>query len=313
MALKRSVIVAAVVIGLPLVSVAQTPAQAIYAAPRATDGHPDLQGVWGATFLTQMERAPTTKSLVAGPELSAQLEKDLRPDATSLDDPDITHFGAQALAVVRGEKRTSLVVQPADGVIPFTAAGQAIADAPSPGDPVNDDPEAQPMSLRCINGLIQAPIRTIPLYIPLQLVQTPTAIVMVMEDVGGPRIIHLAGDPPPDAVRTWDGYSAGRWEGETLVVETTHLRADDPLREHYGRPLLVGAGSRIIERFTRIADNELLYQFTIEDPTLYAAPWLAEYSFAREKTDSVYEYACHEANYSLVNALLVGRVRDGVR
>lgn len=96
---------------------------------------------------------------------------------------------------------------------------------------------------------------------------------------------------------------------DTLVAEATHIRADDPFRGGFGRPVLVEPDSKTTERFTRVSPTELLYQFTVEDRDLYTAPWLAEYSFNLLDT-TFYEYACHEANYSLTNILIAGGERD---
>ncbi len=115
--------------------------------------------------------------------------------------------------------------------------------------------------------------------------------------------------PPPAVLTTYEGWSQGRWEGDTLVVETTHVRADNPVRPVFGGSIMLEPDSKLVERFTRIADDELLYQFTVEDPDLYTAPWLVEYSFTLQDV-GIYAYACHEANYSMTNILLAGRKHD---
>lgn len=140
-------------------------------------------------------------------------------------------------------------------------------------------------------------------------VQTPREIVVATEDVGSPRVIHIDGSPPPAAVTTYEGWSQGRWDGDTLVVETTNMRTDDPARPVFGGFIMVESDSKLVERFTRVAQDELLYQFTVEDTDLYTAPWLVEYSFTLQDA-GIYEYACHEANYSMVNILLGGREHD---
>ena len=120
------------------------------------------------------------------------------------------------------------------------------------------------------------------------------------------RLIHLGAVPPPDVMRSIGGYSVGRWEQETLVVETTHLRADDPARSVTGRPLLLSRQSTITEWFTRVSPTELFYRFTIEDDELYTTPWSGEFSMTRHD-GPIYEYACHEGNYSLPNILRGGQ------
>jgi hypothetical protein len=280
-------------------------AQETYRPPRAADGHPDLQGVWATGFLTALERPDDIPDLIVPPEQAPALAAKFLSYTPDVVDPDanfITHF---TLAVVRGTYRSSLLVEPRDGKLPFTPA--ALAAVARGQRSSFDDPEERPTVERCLIGWGQAPMRPEHGFTPVQIVQTPDAIVIQTEDVGGLRIIHMTGDPPPNAVRSYEGWSRGRWEGETLVVETTHLRADDPLREHFDRPIIVGPNSRIIERFTRLSDTELLEQFTVEDPTLYTRPWMAEFSLTLTDKPS-YEYACHEANYSLTGILTAARL-----
>lgn len=131
-------------------------------------------------------------------------------------------------------------------------------------------------------------------------------VVIVTEGPVGVRIIHLGGQPPPDALRTVEGYSTGQWEGDTLVVQTTHLRGEDPARYALPRPLLLSRHSRITERFIRVSATELFDQFTIDDGELYTQPWVGEFSF-RWHDGPIYEYECHEANYSLPNTLRGGQ------
>jgi hypothetical protein len=126
------------------------------------------------------------------------------------------------------------------------------------------------------------------------------------EDAIGLRVIHLRPQAPPDAIRSVEGYSAGRSEGDTLVVETTHRRAGHPAREVIGRPLVISPNTKITERFTRVSDRELFYRFTIEDAALYTQPWSGEFSMTRFD-GRVFEYACHEGNYSLPNSLRGGQ------
>jgi hypothetical protein len=195
--------------------------------------------------------------------------------------------------------------------MPYTEKALKLVDRSAWMDgPADDNPEERTTFDRCLAGLGQPPIRQIPAMIPSLFVQTPREIVIVTEDVGSLRVIHLDGaSPPPAAVTSYEGWSAGHWEGDTLVIETTHTRADDTSRGHFGRAVIVEADSKVIERFTRLSPTELLYQFTVVDPDLYTAPWLAEYSFTLADT-AFHEYACHEGNYAMTNILLSGRVAD---
>ncbi len=292
---------------------AQTPRSDLHQeAPRTASGRPDFQGVWGWAFLTGMERPHGFKNLVVTPEQAPALVKEIIAHYPVVIDPEFQLQGVRALSVVGGAMRSSLVVTPSDGQLPFTEAALAamkrVDDRENPGF---DDPEERSTSDRCLAGMGQPPIRTLPGFIPLQIVQTKNDLVVMVEDVQGFRDIHLDGAPPPrDVMRTFDGWSAGRWDGDTLVVETTHLRADDPTREYIGRSIMVSPQSRVVERLTFVSRDEILYQFTVEDPALYTQPWLAE--FVMHRSDKrTYEYACHEGNYGLVNILKAGRVQDG--
>jgi hypothetical protein len=286
---------------------AQQPAA--YEPPRTVDGRPDLQGVWGATFLTPMERPKDIKELVLTDEQARDLGAKWNKETPDLIDPDFFLQNISQLASVKGTMRSSLLVMPEDGQMPFTEKGVKLAErAFEREEYAFDNPEERPTYERCIAGQGQAPIRQIPAFIPNLIVQTPASIALITEDVGSLRIIHMDGrKPPPDVVRTYEGWSAGRWDGDTLVVVTTHTRADDLVRGQFGRPVLVGPGSKVIERFTRLSADELHYAFTVEDPDLYSAPWMGEYVFKLADTPW-YEYACHEANYSMTNALLAARV-----
>ena len=144
--------------------------------------------------------------------------------------------------------------------------------------------------------------------LPRQIVQTRDAVVISSEDSSGIRVIHLGGQAPPDALQSIGGYSIGRWENDTLVVETTHLRADDPARNVAGRPLLLSRRSKVTERFTRVSPTELFYRYTVEDDELYTRPWSGEFSMMRFD-HPIYEYGCHEGNYSLTNGCAADKRR----
>ncbi|HEX5006891.1 MAG TPA: hypothetical protein VFV70_07240 [Hyphomonadaceae bacterium] len=281
-----------------------------WAPPRTAEGRPDFQGVWASMSLTMVERPKDVTELSPTEEQASALVEKFWSDAPALDDPDIAFYNVRNFSVVKGAIRTSHLVAPADGRLPYTPAGLALAERePTSAMALYDDPEQRPTYERCLAGFAQAPMRTIPLLIPMQVVQTPGALVFWMEDVAGFRTIHLDRAPPPGVMQSHEGWSSGRWEDDTLVIETTHLRPGDHWRTDYGRAVVVDETSRIVEKLTLISEDELLYQFTVEDPDLYTGPWLAEFSFRRQRTP-VYEYACHEGNYSIVNALLGGRVAD---
>jgi hypothetical protein len=175
-----------------------------------------------------------------------------------------------------------------------------------------DHPEQRPLFERCMQNYGAPPIYSAGVFAPHQIVQTRDHVVIVTEGPVGVRTIHLGGLPPPYVLRTVEGYSTGRWEGDTLVVQTTHLRGEDPARFALPRPALLSRHTRITERFTRVSETELFYQFMIDDGELYTRPWVGEFSFQRHD-GPMYEFACHEANYSLPNTLSGGQAEAARR
>jgi hypothetical protein len=290
---------------------AQSPAP--YTAPRTENGQPDFQGVWVTAFLTPLERPDGVDDLVASPERAPAVVRMIRDRIPAVIDPDVQLHDIQQLTKVHGEYRTSVIVEPSDGRMPFTAAGRELAAAiTARNEQQFDGPEQRPLAERCLENHGYAPIRSLRVSFSRQIVQARDHVAIMSEDAVGLRTIHLAGEPPPDAVRSVEGYSTGRWEGDTLVVTTSHFRAADPARNVNGRPLLIGRNSRITERFTRVSDGELLYRYTVEDPNLYTRPWTGEFSMTRQD-GPIYEYACHEGNYSLANILRGGQAEAARR
>ena len=278
-----------------------------YAVPRTVDGHPDFQGVWATQFLTLLERPPGVEHLVADPEQARAVVETMRSQLPSLIDPDFTIWNISQLALVKGEYRTSLIVEPVDGRMPLRQAGLDLSARIAVRNAQEfDHPEQRPLLERCMTSYGAPPIIQGGVLGAHQIVQTRNHVVIVTEGPVGVRIIRLGGQPLPDALRTVDGYSTGRWEGDTLVVQTTHLRGEDPARYALPRPLLLSRHSRITERFIRVSATELFDQFTIDDGELYTQPWVGEFSF-RWHDGPIYEYECHEANYSLPNTLRGGQ------
>jgi hypothetical protein len=137
-------------------------------------------------------------------------------------------------------------------------------------------------------------------------VQTRDQVAIMAENNSELRIIRIGAAHLPAKIRSWTGDSIGHWEKDTLVVETTNLRADAPLSQ---APFFFSAGARVVERFTRVAPAALKYEFTVEDPTIFTHPWRAEMAFVA--TNAVlYEFACHEGNYAMTNMLAGARAAE---
>ncbi len=294
-----------------LVALALAPfaeAQSPYQPARTSDGHPDFQGIWESRWMTPVERPPMAKSLVISAEQATAMVAAMtagRKATPGNSNPD-SDFDFATLAPVNGEYRTSLIIEPADGKLPFTDEGRArrarLAVQPA------DNPEERPASERCIGGAGRAPMLTVPTNSYLRIIQAPGNVVLHSEALDEVRILPLAGKHGPDAILDLQGDSIAWWEGDTLVVETLNFRRDDELR--FTPPMsviVISPASTITERFRRVSDNELNYRFTITDPVLYTTPWTAETSFVRSNA-RMYEYACHEANYALANILLGARM-----
>ncbi len=225
--------------------------------------------------------------------------------------------------IVNGERRTSLIVDPPDGrVPPLTAEARARAaanrlprptsDAAESLDPgleppgSYDDPERRPLGERCILGFGSTsgpPALPDYFYNNLhQIVQTSDTVMILTEMVHDARVVRIGGEHLPKTIRKWMGDSIGRWDGDTLVVDTTNFT--DKTRFRGSTENL-----HVVERFMRVDKNTLLYRFTIEDPSTWERPWTGEFTWPAT-SDLMYEYACHEGNYALGNILRGARLRE---
>jgi len=268
--------------------------------PRTADGHPDLQGVWFFGTLTPLERPANLaeRTHLTDQEIAAIEDRaGTRPQSFGL-------FGDRAQYAF--DKRTSLVVDPPDGKVPaMTPAGEKRQTERSAARKAAENPEDLPVYERCILGFNAGP----PI-IPggynqnIQLVQTPDYLVIHTEMVHTARIVPLHERPRlPGQIREWNGDPRGRWEGDTLVVTSTTFKSTGT-----GTLMLDGNLARtgigwspdenltLVERFTRADRDTLIYEFTINDPTVWAKPWTASIPMTRSD-QQLYEYACHEGNH----------------
>jgi hypothetical protein len=193
---------------------------------------------------------------------------------------------------VNGSKRTSLIVDPADGRIPYIATEKErnSSRAPERFDSVKD----RSLNERCLpNG--GTPIMAFPFDAFYQIGQTPDYVMIMSEYLHQARIVRIGRQHPPSGVRQWLGDSIGYWEGDTLVVDTTNFNAQTKFQ---------GASENlhVVERFKPIDGDTLLYRATVEDPSVFSRPWVFEYPF-RRASGPIYEDACHEGNYALPNIL----------
>jgi hypothetical protein len=304
-----------------------------WSVPRTPDGRPDLQGYWTNVTITPVERPASATGPVLTEEEAARLEKGVTDRVARLSQPSDPNRSAppkggdgsvgaagnvggynnfwidsgDKVAIVNGERRSSLVVDPPDGKVPALTpeARKRQADrlAAFRGRGEYDHPESRPLGERCLLsfGSSSGP-PMLPNYFynnNYQIVQTPDHVMILVEMVHDARIIRIGGAPAPKHLRSWMGDSIGRWEGETLVVETTGFHPLQPFR---------GASEnlKVTERFTRSDQETILYTFTIDDPTTFTRPWSGEVPFKATR-EQIYEYACHEGNQAMPNLLSGGR------
>jgi hypothetical protein len=317
----------------PLAGQAGSAAKA-WTVPRLLDGHPDLQGFWTNATITPLERPNGITSGVLTEAEAERLEKQVsvrkdrlaqpsNPDRTA---PPVGGDGSTGaagnvggynnfwidagdrVAVVNGERRSSLITDPPDGKVPpFTeAARQRFAERASTarGRGAYDHPELRPLAERCIVSFGPT-TPMIPNYFynnNYQIVQTPDHVMILMEMVHDARIVRMNAKHLPSHVKLWMGDSIGTWEGDTLVIDTTNFPPQQPFR---------GAAENlhVVERLTRVGPDSILYKFTVEDPTTFTRSWGGEIPF-RASDEAIYEYACHEGNYALGNILRGERQRE---
>ena len=331
-----------------LLAVAAAPAAAAD-IPRTPSGRPDLSGTYDIATLTPLQRPEKFgDKLTLTDEEAAEIarnEAEYMARRNAATDPDrkappkggdgsagaagnvggYNSFwidrGSGAFRI-DGKWRTSIITDPGNGRRPeMTAAAKQRAAARAKRFRKNmgvawwikegiepgpyDDPELRPLAERCLLGFgsTGGPPMLPVLYNNLKrIVQTEEHVMILVEMVHDARIIRMNSEHAPPDVRSWLGDSVGRWEGDTLVVDTTNFT---------DRPALSGASRNlhVVERFKRVDEDTLLYSFTVEDPTVWTAPWSGEYVWPSTET-RVYEYACHEANYSFGGILRGARILE---
>ena len=294
---------------LPVAGLAQTSAEDAW-APRTPDGHPNLQGVWDYRTMTPLERPADLagKQFFTEEEAAAfqqeglaRRDKDQRADEIGAEQ-DVRNayneFWWDYGKTLTADKRTSLIVDPPDGRIPYLAGRDAGRRGGGRG---YDGPESRGLWERCLTRAL--PRMSGAYNNNFQIVQSANHVAIINEMIHEVRLIPLDGRPHVEpGIRQWQGDARGRWDGDTLVVETTNFTDQTAFR-----------GSRenlnLVERFTRIDADTLLYEFTAEDPTAWTQPWSVMVPMLRND-ERMYEYACHEGNYGMTNLLNGARVQE---
>jgi hypothetical protein len=311
-----------VMVCLAVPAAAQTAKSAI---PRTSDGHPDLEGIWTNATLTPMERPAKyfnkpTLSDAEAKEFEKNAAKELADVDGKSESPLLAAAGSNGtggynvlfidrgseLARVDGLKRTSLIIDPADGKMPpKTKESQKRMASIIRSFMVYDSVKDRAPSERCLVGFGSTsgpPMMPVLYNNNYQIVQTKDAVMILVEMVHDVRIIRMNGTHAPPSVRLWLGDSIGHWEGETLVVDTTNFN-DQTLFEGASPNL------HVIERFQRVDAGTILYRATIDDPATFTRQWTMEFPFVAAP-GPIYEYACHEGNYAMTDILGGARKAD---
>jgi hypothetical protein len=287
-------------------------------AAQTKSNHPDLQGFWTNATITTVERpaAFAGKKTVSDAEAKAweqKQDKELKDQDGQSDGPLIAAAGSSGtggynvlfvdrgseLARVDGQARTSLVVDPEDGKIPpVTAAARQRMAGMFRSFNNYDNVKARPVSERCLIGFGSTagpPMMPVLYNNTYQIVQTADTVMILVEMVHDVRVIRMNAEHEPATIKKWLGDSVGKWEGDTLVVDTTNIRPENLFR---------GASEKlhVVERFRRVDANTILYRVTLDDPDTWTKPWTMEFPL-RSTPGPVYEYACHEGNYGLRDIL----------
>jgi len=322
----RALAAVTVVVSLAVPLAGQTPASKAkttgatksWTPPRTADGHPDLQGIWDFRTVTPMERPSefADKPVLTDQEAAkferqavearnADKNRDNTASAGIINGAPATSDVALAYndfwwdrgTKVVGTRRTSLILDPPDGKIPplTPEATKRLAALDAARERSAEGPEDRGVGERCILGFNSGPPMAPAAYNQnVQLVQTRDHIVLLNEMVHNARIVPLDGRSH-GRIRQWVGDSRGRWEGDTLVVDTKNFADVTAFRG--SSPNL-----HLIERFTRVEADTLLYEFTVDDPTTWTKPWTAQIPMTRTE-GPIFEYACHEGNYAMVGLL----------
>ena len=304
--------------------------EADYAVPRTVDGSPDLQGMWTNNTITPLSRPEEFgDKLVLSMEEAIQLERavaDLTQEQDQPSDPDraapvkgrieladsynsFWFDDGTDVAQFNGEYRSSLIVDPANGRIPaYTPAAEErlqLARAERETRGAFAGPETRPLGERCLMPFDSSggpPMIPILYNNHYQIVQSPGYVMILVEMVHDVRIIRIDDERLPESFQHWLGDSVGHWEDDVLVVQTQRINPKQRFRNS-------SEDVEVVERFQRVSSDRINYSFTVNDPNTFSQAWSGEIPM-NATSDRLYEYACHEGNYSLPGILAGARLDE---
>jgi hypothetical protein len=297
--------------------------------PRTPWGDPDLQGIWPSSAMigVPLQRDPAlgTRAVLTDEEFARRQEQASRQAAADNDEFAAGAAGGDGIGppphwLERGspQRQASLIVDPPDGRLPpMTADGERRAAERARLSSTGDGPFNGPADLdyydRCISRGVLGSIAPVIYNNGTEIVQAPGYVAIRHEMIHETRLIPLDGRPvPSDAVRTYMGISRGRWQGDVLVVDTTHFNGTIGVTGN-GRLLPTSDALQMIERFTRLDADTIQYEATLTDPKTWTRPWSVSFPLTREDDYGFYEYACHEGNHAMRNILAGARAAERVR
>lgn len=305
-------------------------AAADYQAPRTSYGAPDLQGIWTNQTVTQLQRPDDFENLVITPEEAIAFERKRAALYDGIDTPGEDEQGGLVagedpggynsfwmdegtdMAVVNGQIRSSLIIDPEDGQIPYRLWTRLKMFGAFRQFLTYDHPEQRPLGERCIVGFGSTsgpPMLPVLYNNHYQIAQTDGHVMILVEMNHDARIVRIGGEHPPTDVRKWMGDSVGWWEGDTLVVETTNFHPGQNFRAATKHLLYTSENLKVTERFARVADDQIVYRFTMDDDEIYSEQWSGEMPL-RAAEGPIYEYACHEGNYAMPGILAGAREEE---
>ena len=288
--------------------------------PRTTDGQPDIQGIWTNATITPFERPASlrdkaflTKAEAEALERQATTRREEDAAPRPGDVGSYNQFWFDSGERVVSTRRTSLVIDPPDGRVPLRPEAEAARDYNSAHE--RDSYEFMSVWDRCITRGAPAGMFPAGYNNAYQIIQTPGYVVIHFEMIHEARVIPINGRPhAPEHVRRWNGDPRGRWDGKTLVVDTTNYNNKGWISTSAAggriKGILQTESLHVVERFTPIDADTIDYEATIDDPKMFTRPWTVSIPLHRDPTYRIYEYACHEGNRSVGNILSDARALE---